>query len=399
MGHGQANAVMSGPQTVPPTPSPIQSTRWTSPVRRQPPNPQCHVQTAVACAAGMPCEKSRGMPCHRPFILNRAHGLQVLSPAGYRPPSQAPPWLSSGVPYLCGVKPAAKPAPKLPNLVPVQPVQPNLLLRLQPSLSPSLQLESPFVWPPLSVSNSSKSNTRARKSGTQGLSLSRAEHASQQAVSASFCGLYALMFACLASCHASFVFPRGGGGRQFGFVPRGCGDTIMHRRLIKGVGGVAAGQSNTNIWFVATLRISQTEQRFSELIPPPADDLTGQHGVPHRTSASGSIKTGGGHTPIPSPPPLSAMPLRLLSADAAVHVCPLSSVPMIANRCKRRFGGGGGRFLSLDPPPFAPKGRVLMLANGCSAPRPTWRVPHPPSSPFPTACCLGLWPAPNGLTT
>ena len=49
-----------------------------------------------------------------------------------------------------------------------------------------------------------------KKSGTQSLSLSRAEHASEQAVSASFCGSYALVIACFALCHTSFVFPRGG---------------------------------------------------------------------------------------------------------------------------------------------------------------------------------------------
>jgi len=94
-------------------------------------------------------------------------------------------------------KPPAKPAPKLPNLVPnPQPrVQPNLLPRWQPSL----QLESPFLWPLLSMCSSSESNAPARKSGTQSLFLSRAEHASQQAVPGSFCGLPA----CFLSCRAS----------------------------------------------------------------------------------------------------------------------------------------------------------------------------------------------------
>ena len=97
--------------------------------------------------------------------------------------------------------------PKLPNLMPhPQPrVQPNLLPRWQPSLQPRLQLESPFQWSLLSMCSSSKSNTPARKSGTQSLSLSRPDHASQQAVSCSFCGSYALMFACLVSCRASFA--------------------------------------------------------------------------------------------------------------------------------------------------------------------------------------------------
>ena len=42
----------------------------------------------------------------------------------------------------------------------------------------------------------------------QGVSLSRAENAPQQAVSVSFCGSYALVFVCLAWCHVSFVFSR-----------------------------------------------------------------------------------------------------------------------------------------------------------------------------------------------
>ena len=48
-------------------------------------------------------------------------------------------------------------------------------------------------------------NVSARKSGTQSLSLSIAEHASRQAVSGSFCGSYALV------SHVLCV-PRGGGG-------------------------------------------------------------------------------------------------------------------------------------------------------------------------------------------
>ena len=45
-------------------------------------------------------------------------------------------------------------------------------------------------------------------------SLSRAEHASLQTVSGSFCGSYALVLACSASCHASLVFPQGEGGGE-----------------------------------------------------------------------------------------------------------------------------------------------------------------------------------------
>ena len=89
-----------------------------------------------------------------------------------------------------------------PDLVPnPQPrVQPNLLPRWQPSLQPSLQLESPFLWPLLSKCSSSASNTPTRKSGTQSLFLSRAKHASQRAVSGSFCCSCALVSACLVSC-------------------------------------------------------------------------------------------------------------------------------------------------------------------------------------------------------
>ena len=64
-------------------------------------------------------------------------------------------------------QPRAKPQPR---------VEPNLLPRWQPSL----QLESPFLWPLLSTCSSSETNTPARKSGTQSLSLSKAEHVSQQ---------------------------------------------------------------------------------------------------------------------------------------------------------------------------------------------------------------------------
>ena len=63
--------------------------------------------------------------------------------------------------------------PKLANLVP------NPQPRVQPSLQPSLQLESPFLWPLLSMCSSSESNTLARESGKQSLSLSKAEHVSQ----------------------------------------------------------------------------------------------------------------------------------------------------------------------------------------------------------------------------
>ena len=59
-----------------------------------------------------------------------------------------------------------------------------------------------------------------KKSGTQGLRLKSASNAFQQAVSGLFCGSYALTCACLASCHALFVFPLGGAGEpSLGMFP------------------------------------------------------------------------------------------------------------------------------------------------------------------------------------
>ena len=109
-----------------------------------------------------------------------------------------------------------------------------------PCANPPTAHPSPFNH----MGISSKSNVYARKSGTRSLSLiSRAEHASQQAVSGSFCGSHALVSACLASCHGSVVFPRigvGGGGTVIlAMFPRGCGDIVMRRWvLIKGGVGV-----------------------------------------------------------------------------------------------------------------------------------------------------------------
>ena len=76
-----------------------------------------------------------------------------------------------------GWSPLSRPLPSLPPKLPTlapnpQPrVQPNLLLRWQPSLQlrwqpnlqPSLQRESPFLWPLWSTCSSSKSNTRPEK--------------------------------------------------------------------------------------------------------------------------------------------------------------------------------------------------------------------------------------------
>ena len=115
-------------------------------------------------------------------------------------------------------------------------VQPNLLPGWQPSLQPNLQLESPFLWPLLSMCSSSRSNTRVRKSGTPSLMLSRPQHASLQAVSWSFCGSHALVFASLVLCLLSSN--RGGEATvTWGTFPRGCeGIVTRSRSLDKGVG-------------------------------------------------------------------------------------------------------------------------------------------------------------------
>ena len=135
---------------------------------------------------------------------------------------------------------AAQPAPKAAK----PPAKPPTKSAAKPaaqvaakSLQPSLQLQSPFQWPLLSMCSSSKSNYRTTKSGTRSLSLGRAEHACQQAVSGSFCGSCALVFACFASCHGCGVFPCGGSVILAAFL-RECGDTATRRRvLIKGRGG------------------------------------------------------------------------------------------------------------------------------------------------------------------
>ena len=95
------------------------------------------------------------------------------------------------------------------------------LYHTEHSVSRNFSLGCPFQWPLLSMCSSSKSCSK--KSGRLSLSLSRAEHASQQAVSGSFGGSYALVFACFALCHASFVFPAG--GFILGMLAQGCEDT------------------------------------------------------------------------------------------------------------------------------------------------------------------------------
>ena len=115
-------------------------------------------------------------------------------------------------------------------------------------VQPSLHLESPFLWPLLSMCSSSESNTPARKSGTQSQFLSRAEHASQWTVPGSFvvhmpsC-LYVLF--CVArllhgnrGCEATVIwrmFPRGAR------IPLPAAACYARRGV--GVGGVAIMQN------------------------------------------------------------------------------------------------------------------------------------------------------------
>ena len=91
-------------------------------------------------------------------------------------------------------KPLTEPAPKAAKFVPNPQtrVQPNLLPRWQPSL----QLDSPFLWPLLSMCSFSESNTRTRKSGVE-LNM----HPNRQ-FPAHICGSYALMsHVCSANCN------------------------------------------------------------------------------------------------------------------------------------------------------------------------------------------------------
>ena len=102
----------------------------------------------------------------------------------------------------------------------------------------SLQLESLFFWPLLSMCSSSESNAHARESGTQSLSLSKAEHVSPSAVSGSFYGSYTLVSAC----------------RRLGCVPSGCEDTVACRQLLcKGKRGYSremVGTHRTGLFFL-----------------------------------------------------------------------------------------------------------------------------------------------------
>ena len=92
---------------------------------------------------------------------------------------------------------------------------------------------------PSTVNRSERVKYSCRKSGMQCQSLSRAENAPQQAHSRSFCGSYALVFACLAFCHGSLVFPQGGRGTIIlaMYLRPGVWDTITRRRVLMKAGG------------------------------------------------------------------------------------------------------------------------------------------------------------------
>ena len=94
---------------------------------------------------------------------------------------QFQPWMLRQTACHRGWSPLPSLLPKLPSLV--------------PNPQPRVQLESPFLWPLLSMCSSSEPNTPTRKSGTQSQLLSRAAHASQQAFPGSFCGSFAFMSA------------------------------------------------------------------------------------------------------------------------------------------------------------------------------------------------------------
>ena len=91
----------------------------------------------------------------RRVLLLQVHCAECCSLSYFRTP-----WCTALMEY------SVRALPKLPNRVPDPhpQVQPNLLCRWQPSL----QLESPYLWPCAlpSMCSSSESNTSARRSGT-----------------------------------------------------------------------------------------------------------------------------------------------------------------------------------------------------------------------------------------
>ena len=106
------------------------------------------------------------------------------------------------------VKPPAKPAPKA--------AKPRAKHSAKSSAKPAAQVAAkpadqhaagePIPVAPVEHVQLFRVKYSCQKRGTQSLFLSRAEHASQQAVPGSFCCSYAFVYARLVSCRASFAF-------------------------------------------------------------------------------------------------------------------------------------------------------------------------------------------------
>ena len=168
-----------------------------------------------------------------------------------------------------GLEPLPSPLPnllpKLPNLVPKPRVQPNLLPRWQPSLQPSLQLESPFLWPLLSMCSSSESNTPARRSGTQSLSLKLNMYPNRQFLAHFVAGMPLCLHVLFCVADPLHSNRRGGGDEgtvSWGMFPRGCEDTVA--------GYYARGRGGTPNLLCSTTKetsshhpLKRTPSRFS----------------------------------------------------------------------------------------------------------------------------------------
>ena len=69
-----------------------------------------------------------------------------------------------------------------------------------------------------------------------------------------FCGSYALVSACFASCNASFVSPRGAEGTvTLGMFPEGCEDTVACRWLLFRGGGVSHDSAHSTTYLHSSI--------------------------------------------------------------------------------------------------------------------------------------------------
>ena len=105
------------------------------------------------------------------------------------------------------------------------------------------------------------------------------EHVSQQAVSQSLCG--ALVFACLASCHRSVLFPQGAGEPSpapchVAMFPRECGNTVTRRQV--------------------PIRMRGRWRRFRSHLNPPPPPLSGKLSC-RCTPQRAQVSAGVGQTP------------------------------------------------------------------------------------------------------